>query len=249
MSLAWDRDEPYEDLDPKEGDLVHTFYAYPMETFLMVHEENAEDYNSYEDLSGEPIFFSPEGYMNWMNMDRIFEALNYDFNHKEIDLGDTAENLEDGTIEGAAAYTTAGETLPEWWDEAQLITDVSAVNPTENELNKIEEAGISTTSIDPGVFDAQDNVGVDEIEGIPILFAYNMRADASPDFVYTMLYIFYENREELAKYDPGFKPLAKNFVEMQVQGIKVNPDIPVHPGLANFLRDHDEWDEDWETAY
>jgi hypothetical protein len=48
---------------------------------------------------------------------------------------------------------------------------------------------------------------------------------------------FYKNREALAKSDPGFTPMAKDFVGMQVNGINANPDIPVHPGLAKFLKE------------
>jgi len=31
--------------------------------------------------------------------------------------------------------------------------------------------------------------------------------------------------------------MAKDFVGMQVQGISANPDIPVHPGMAKFLKE------------
>lgn len=248
MGPAHAREEPYDDLDPDVGDLVHTFYAYPMETFLTVLEDNADDYNAYEDLSGEPVYFSPAGYMNWMNMQRIFGALDYDFNHNEIDSGMAHDALRDGTIEGAASYTTAGTALPTWWEEAQLQVDISVVNPTEDELDQLEEAGLTPTEIDPGVFDAQDDVGVDTILGIPILFGYNMRADVDSDFVEKKLNIFYENADELANLDPGFEPLAEDFVGLQVQAIEVNPEIPVHEGLAEFLKEHDAWNDDWEIA-
>ena len=50
------------------------------------------------------------------------------------------------------------------------------------------------------------------------------------DVVYKMLSAFYKNRDKLAKTDPGFTPMAKDFVGMQVNGINANPDIPVHAG-------------------
>ena len=248
MRPAYDREDPYEDLDPEVGDLVHSFYAYPMETFLTVLEDNADNYDSWSDFDGEPVFFSPAGYMNWMNMQRIFDALDIEFNHEEIDSGMTHDALRDGTIEGAASYTTAGQSLPTWWEEAQLQVDIAVINPSDDELDTLAEQGLTPTEIDPGVFDAQDDVGVDTILGIPILFGYNVRADADPDFVYEKLNIFYENRDELAELDPGFEPLADDFVGMQVQGIEVNPDIPVHQGLADFLEDQDAWNDDWEVA-
>ena len=75
-----------------------------------------------------------------------------------------------------------------------------------------------------------------------------MRADADPEFVYRMLTIFHKNAAEAARFDRGLEPLAQDFVGMQVAGIQVNPDIPVHPGLARFLQGKGAWDEAWKVA-
>jgi TRAP-type uncharacterized transport system substrate-binding protein len=91
-------------------------------------------------------------------------------------------------------------------------------------------------------------VGVKEIKGVPILFGYNMRADMPEDVVYKMVSAFHKNREALAKEDPGFTPMAKDFVGMQVNGINANPDVPVHAGLAKFLKEQKAWNDKWKVA-
>ena len=35
---------------------------------------------------------------------------------------------------------------------------------------------------------------------------------------------------------------------VQVQGINANPNIPVHPGLAKFLKEHKAWDDKWKVG-
>jgi len=105
---------------------------------------------------------------------------------------------------------------------------------------------MSVSNVSPKVF-AQD-VGVQEIKGVPILFGYNVRADMPEDVVYKILKGIYDNREKLVEADKGFTPLAKDFVGMQVAGISANPDIPVHPGLAKFLKEHKAWNDKWKTA-
>src|SRR5699024_8943248 len=124
----------------------------------MVPDSEAGNYDSYADLDGAPIFFSPAGYMNWLNMRRIFDALGYEFNHVEIDNSTVADALEQGSIDASAAYTTAGQSLPTWWREAELRADVSVVNPTEEEIATLQEAGLSPTQIGTSAF-SQD-VGV-----------------------------------------------------------------------------------------
>jgi hypothetical protein len=63
-----------------------------------------------------------------------------------------------------------------------------------------------------------------------------------------MLAAFHANRENLAKSEPGFIPMAKDFTGLQAQGINANPDIPVHPGLARFLKEHKAWNDKWKVA-
>ena len=68
------------------------------------------------------------------------------------------------------------------------------------------------------------------------------------DVVYKILVAFEKNKDKLAATDAGFGPMAKDFVGMQVNGIKANPDIPVHAGLARFLKEHKAWDDKWKIA-
>jgi TRAP-type uncharacterized transport system substrate-binding protein len=125
--------------------------------------------------------------------------------------------------------------------------DVAVINPCPQEVAKLKAAGLAVVDVDPKEAFSKD-VGVKTIQGVPILFGYNMRADMPEDVVYKMLSAFYKNRADLAKSDPGFTPLAKDFVGMQVQGISANPDIPVHTGLVKFLKEHKAWNDKWKIA-
>lgn len=247
MREIWDRTGPYANWNPKKSELVHSFYAYPMETFLAVHKPKAAQYNSWGDLSGKPVYFTPAGFMNWLNMGRIFAALGYEFKHTEIDSGMNADALRDGSIEGSACYTTAGRSLPTYWKETEMRIDIAVVNPSDEERQKLMAAGLTLIKVDPKVAFTKD-VGVDEIWGVPILFGYNLLADVPAEFVNAMLEIFEENKEQLVKADKGFTPLAADFVGMQVAGIRANPDIPVHAGMAQYLRAKGVWDNNWIIA-
>ncbi|WP_274423311.1 TAXI family TRAP transporter solute-binding subunit [Chelativorans sp. YIM 93263] len=247
MRQLYDRSGPFEGYEPTTGELVHTFYAYPMETFLVVSSDRADEFDSWSDFAGEPVFYTPAGFMNWLNMGRIFNALELDQNHVEIDSATTADALEAGSIVGAAAYTTAGASLPTYWREAELRADVTAVNPTDEEIERMRAAGLSVVEINPSTAFSQD-LGVDTVYAVPIFFGYNVRADMDEEIVYDMLTVFHDNIDALVEGDPGFRPLAEDFVGTQAAGVAGNPDIPVHPGLARFLQEHDAWDDSWTIA-
>jgi TRAP-type uncharacterized transport system substrate-binding protein len=241
------RGGPFEDYEPTAGELVHSFYAYPMESFLLTSRANAEDYVSYADFDGAEVFFTPSGFMNWLNFQRIFEALGYEFNHVEIDSATVADALESGSIVGAGGYTTAGVSLPTFWREAELQVDLAPVQFTPEELEKLEAAGLEVAPVNPSNAFTQD-LGTDEVLGVPILFGYNLTTGIGEEFVYDMLTIFEQYAEDLVTLDEGFAPLAEDFVGIQVGAIRAAPNIAVHPGLARFLEERDAWDDAWTIA-
>ena len=230
-----------------KSNMVHTWYAYPMESFMAVHAPKAGQFKSWGDFSGKPVFFTPAGFMNWLNFQRIFKALGYQFKHVQIGEAAQGDALQAGTIVGACAYTTAGRSLASYWRETELRVDIKIINPSPDEVKKLTAAGLAPVEIDPAKAFSKD-VGVKTILGVPILFAYNVRPDMPGDIIYKMLSKFYAERETLAKADPGFGPMARDFVGMQVNGINANPTIPVHAGLAKFLKEKNAWNDKWTIA-
>jgi len=232
---------------PAKSLLVHTWYAYPMESFMATHASKAGEFKSWGDFSGKPVFFTTAGFMNWLNFMRIFKALGYEFKHVQIDPATQADALKSGTIVGAVAYTTAGRSLASYWRETELRTDIALVNPSPKEIEKLKAADLAPVEVDATKAFSKD-VGVKTVLGVPILFGYNVRADMPEEVVYKMLNAFYKNRQDLAKADPGFGPMARDFVGMQVNGIKAVPKVPVHAGLAKFLKEHKAWNDKWKIA-
>ena len=237
----------FKNYTPAKGKLVHAWYAYPMESFMATSAKEAGKYKCWGDFSGKPVFFTTAGFMNWLNFQRIYKALGYQFKHVQIDAKSNSDALQGGTIAGSVAYTTAGRSLASYWKETDVRMDVKVINPCPEEVTKLKAAGLAVVDVDPKNAFSKD-VGVKTIHGVPILFAYNMRADMPEDVVYKLVSAFYKNRESLAKSDPGFTPMARDFVGMQVQGISANPDIPVHAGMAKFLKEHKAWNDKWKIA-
>jgi uncharacterized protein len=247
MTQFQERVGGFKDFTPTKPELVHSWYAYPMESMLATSAKDADKFKCWKDFSGKPVFYTQAGFQNWLNWQRIFKALGYDFKHVQIDLKSNADALEAGTIVGSATYTTAGRSLAAYWKETEIRMDIKVVNPCPDEVAKLKAAGLAVVDVDPkGAF--SKDVGPATLMGVPILFGYNARIDLPEDVVYKMIKAFYDKRDELVKIDPGFTPMAKDFVGMQVQGIDANPQIPVHPGLAKFLKEHKAWNDKWKIA-
>ena len=237
----------FKDYKPKMPELVHTWYSFPMESMMAVAAKHADKFKCWRDFSGKPVFYTNAGFMNWLNWVRIYKVLGYDFKHVQIDLKSNADALESGSIVGSGVYTTAGRSLPAYWKETEIRMDIRVVNPCPDEVAKLKAAGLAVIEVDAkGAF--SKSVGPSTLLGVGILFGHNVGTNISEDVVYKMLTAFYKNKDDLAKSEPGFTPMAKDFVGMQVQGINANPDVPVHPGLARFLKEHKAWDAKWKVA-
>jgi len=232
---------------PKMPELVHTWYAYPMESMMAVAAKDAGKFKCWRDFSGKPVFFTQAGFMNWLNFMRVFKLLGYNFKHVQIDLKSNADAMESGSIVGSGVYTTAGRSLPAYWKETEIRIDIRVVNPCPDEVTKIKAAGLTIVEVDPKAAFSK-SVGPSTLMGVAILFGYNVRADMPEEVVYKMLTTLYKKKDDLAKSDPGFTPLAKDFAGLQVQGINANPDVAVHPGLAKFLKEHKAWEAKWKVA-
>jgi uncharacterized protein len=247
MEQFKDRVGPFKDYKPQKPELVHTWYAYPMESMMATTVKGAEQFKCWKDFSGKPVYFTQAGFQNWLNYQRAFKALGYDFKHVQIDAKANGDALEQGTIVGSGVYTTAGRSLPPYWKETEVRMDFRVVNPCPDEVAKLKAAGLVVVEVDPKAGFAK-SVGPSTLMGVPILFGYNVRIDMPEDVVYKMIKAFYDKRDELVKLEPGFTPMAKDFVGMQVQGINANPQIPVHPGLAKFLKEQKAWNDKWIIA-
>jgi len=247
MTEVYEGTGAFKDFKAAKSNLVHTWYAYPMESFMAVYAPKAGQFKSLSDFSGKPVFFTPAGFMNWLNFQRIFKALGYQFKHVQIGEAAQGDALQAGTIVGAVAYTTAGRSLASYWRETELRLDIKVINPSPEEVKKLTAAGLAPVEVDASKAFSKD-VGVKTILGVPILFAYNVRADMPEEVIYKMLNKFYAERESLAKADPGFGPMARDFVGMQVNGVNANPTVPVHAGLAKFLKEQKAWNDKWKIA-
>jgi len=209
--------------------------------------KEASKFKCWKDFSGKPVFYTTAGFMNWNNWRRIYAALGYDFKHVQIDPKSNADALQGGTIVGSATYTTAGRSLAPYWKETDIRMDVKIVNPCPDEVAKLKAAGLAVVDVDPKNAFTKD-VGAKVIQGVPILFGYNVGTNIPEDVVYKMVSAIYKNREKLMQADPGFTPMAKDFFGMQATGINANPHIPVHPGLAKFLKENKAWNDKWKVA-
>ncbi|MBW1962264.1 MAG: hypothetical protein JRJ04_12525 [Deltaproteobacteria bacterium] len=241
--------KPFKGFEPNVKQMpVQSFWAYTMETHILTLPKWKDKYRTWEDLDGKKIFMTKAGYMNHINIFRAMRDIcGLKITHVEVDMTKVADALRGGTIDATAAYTTATVSLPSWLKVLDVASPLQGVNPTATQIKKLTAAGFTPVKINIKKAYTRD-LGVDELYGVPFYFGYHHGLRFSEEGVYRALKVFEKEAAALSKLDPGFGPLAADFAGFQVWGIRSIPQVPVHPGLAEYLKEKGLWDKAWIIA-
>ena len=139
----------FKNYTPAKGKMVHTWYAYPMESFMAVPAEKASQYKCLKDLSGKPTFFTPAGFMNWLNFQRMYKALGYDFKHVQIDPKTQSDALQGRHDRGLGGLHDVGPIAGAVLEGDRNPHGRKIVNPCPDEVAKLKAAGLRSTDVDP----------------------------------------------------------------------------------------------------
>ena len=241
--------KPFAGFEPNVKQMpVQSSWSYTMETHILTLPEHKDKFKSWTDLNGKKIYMTKAGYMNHINIFRAMEDVcGLDVEHVEVDMAKVADALRAGTIDATGAYTTALVSLAGWIKVLDVASPLQGVNPTPEQIKKLTAAGFTPVKINMKKAYTRD-LGVSELYGVPFYFGYHHSINFPEEDVYRALKAFEENAAELPKLDPGFGPLAADVAAFQVQGIKSIPEVPVHAGLAKYLKEKGMWDASWKIA-
>jgi TRAP-type uncharacterized transport system substrate-binding protein len=226
---------------------VQSVWLYTMETFLLIRAEDAGKYRCWKDLEGKDVFLTPKGFGNHLNILRALRAAGVNVNHVEISFGAVADSLSRGTIVATALYTTGTLVLPPWGRELDLRIKLAPLNPCPDEVEKLKAAGLVLKEIDSSkFFDKNKDMG--KIIAIPFFATWSAAIDIPEDTIYKMLLVLEKNVKALAGASAHFRVAAEDFVGFQLTGVKwsIAYGIPVHPGLAKYLKEKGVWNPEWD---
>lgn len=232
-----------------EVEPVQSFWAFTVEVGLGVHASQRENFDEWADLSGQRVFTGPRPWDTRAQIERGMRALGVEHEYVEVDLSTAGSLLESGQITGFLIYTNAEATTAPWIIETGLTTDWEILNPSEEELARLREAGFAITEVEnPAEVFQEDKLEADKAVLLPFYYGFHVGLDVPEEDVYRMLQVIEENAAELAQADAGFAQIAADMPGMQVRGVESSVDlVPIHPGLARYMREKGVWNAAWDS--
>jgi uncharacterized protein len=232
-----------------EKEPVQSFWAYTVEVGLGVHASESENFDQWSDLSGQRVFTGPRPWDTRAQIERALAVLGVEHEYVEVDLSTVGSQLDSGQITGIGIYANAEATTAPWIIETSLMTDWVLLNPSEEELARLHEAGFSSIELtNPAEVFQRADPGAEKAILLPFYYGFHVGLEMPEDDVYRMLQIIDENAAELASADATFAQIAEDMAGMQVRGVESSADlVPIHPGLARYMREKGVWNQKWDS--
>jgi len=225
---------------------VQSFWAYTVEVGTAVHSRDRAKFKGWADVAGKPIFTGPLPWDVRAHLERAYHTLGVKHQYRQVDLSAAGSLLQSGGIEGFIIYTNGEATTAPWITEASLSADWAVLNPTAEELAILKRAGFAVTEVKPATF--KKDVHADKVVLLPFYYGFHVGLEVPENDVYQMLKIIEKNAGELAKADPGYAQIVKDMAGFQRLGVISSVDlVPVHPGLAKYMREKGVWDAKWDA--
>ena len=226
---------------------VQSFWAFTVEVGVGIHQRDVGKIKSWRDLSGKRVFTGPRPWDVRAHLERALRAAGVDFEYLEVGTEAAGTLLDAGRYSGMLIYTNAEATTAPWISEASMQTDWATLNPSADELATLKKAGFAVVDVDDKVFGKKASQ-VNKAKLLPFYYGLHLGMEVPDDDVYKMLKIIESNLAELTKADRGFQQIADNMVGMQRLGVESSIEfVPVHPGLARYMREKGVWDAKWDS--
>jgi len=226
---------------------VQSLWTYTLDTGLAIKASDAGTIKSWADLNGKPVFTGPAPFDTRKKVENALHALGIKHIYREVALATAGSQLKNGTINSMIIYAAGGKTPPPWLSQASLAVDWVQLNPTAKEIAELKAKGFAPKQIPISNFKKKDTSGK-TVTLLPVWWGFDVGLNVPENDLYKMLKIIDEKADELAKLDPSFRQLAGgNFAKFEHQALEATWElVPIHPGLAKFLKEKGQWDSKWD---
>lgn len=226
---------------------VQSFWSYTLDVGIAIKASDMDTIKSWSNLSGKSVYTGPVAFDTRKHLENALKALGVKHHYKQVDLKTAGSQLESGSIKGMIIYAAGGETPATWIVEASLAVDWESLNPTADEVAKLKAAKFSTHQVPASGFHKKE-VKNKNITLLPFYWGHDLGMNLSEAEMYKMLTIIEKHADELGKLDASYRQIANGkMAQFQKEALEVTAElVPIHPGLAKFLKERKQWDNDWD---
>ena len=227
---------------------LQSMWLFTIDCGIGIKATNRDKIKTWSDLTGHKVYTGPLPFDTRLHLEKALAALGVHHNYTQVDLSTVGSQLDSGTIDASIVYYGGGISPAPWLSQASLAVDWAGLNPSPAELAKLKAAGFAVRQVDAKILSRND-IHVDKLTLLPFYWGFDIGMNMSANDVYKMLTIVDKHADELAKQDPDFGQVAGGkLAAFQKEAMQHMWNVvPIHPGLARFMKEKGEWDSRWDS--
>jgi len=227
---------------------VQSMWIFTLDVGLAIKASNRDKIKKWTDLTGKKVYTGPLPFDTRLHLENAMAAVGVKHIYNQVDLSTAGSQLDAGSIEAMIVYYTGGVVPAPWLSQASLAVDWAGRNPSADELATLEAKGFAIKEVDSKAISKND-IHVQKLTLLPFYWGFDIGMNMSTQDVYKMLTIIDKNADNLAKLDGDFAEIAGGkLAAFQKAALEHTWDlVPIHPGLAKFLKEKGQWDPKWDS--
>jgi uncharacterized protein len=227
---------------------VQSLWCYTLDVGLAIKATDIGKIKSWNDLTGKPVYTGPAPFDTRKHLANAMHDVGVKHIYKQVDLHTAGSQLNSGSIKAMIIYAAGGRTPPGWLSQASLAVDWAALDPSPKEEAELKAKGYVIEHVPASHFGKQ-NHHVKTITLLPFYWGFDVGLNVPENEMYKMLKIIEAHADEMAKQDSGFRQIAGgHFAEFQHKALETTWNlVPIHPGLAKYLKEKGLWDKKWDA--
>jgi TRAP transporter TAXI family solute receptor len=164
-------------------------------------------------------------------------------NEQYVEFNEIASALDTGRIDATGFYAGQG-TVPAGW-QTQLINDdrVQIVTWSEEQLEQIGDSGYAT----PAPVQVNDifekDLPMETVMGNAIPYGFFPRENLPEERMYQFTKTLLDNADQIAEFSASVEHFTAQYASESL-----SPGMPVHSGVARYLKEEDLWNDNLTEA-
>jgi len=201
------------------------------------------DIETVDDFEGRDIgVFQRGAAFNNLTLLSVTDMLDK-VNEQYVGFNEIASALDTGRIDATGFYAGQG-TVPAGW-QTQLINDdrVQIVTWSDEQLEQIGDSGYAT----PAPVQVNDifekDLPMETVMGNAIPYGFFPRENLSEERVYQFTKTLLDNADQIAEFSAEVEHFTTQYASESL-----SPGMPVHSGVARYLKEEDLWNDNLTEA-
>ncbi|MBU1276184.1 MAG: TAXI family TRAP transporter solute-binding subunit [Proteobacteria bacterium] len=222
-------------------------WYYLTADWIPVASAKEKDINTYQDMVGKKFYPFVAGSGIYDVYRAVFTGLGIwdKLETRQVGAMEAADALKMGTVDVLGGYCLdKGQTAPSWMRNLDTRTEIKVLRPSKEQMQKIGQlSGITFGKLSNKWMQPKNRkINSGDIYGWSIHYGFHPGNNMSTETMYQIYKTWIEKaKKDLAPVNGTLKFASEHMMDLQVKGLMEAKDIPVHPGVAKYLKEKGLW--------